>query len=65
MKKYQNASFALEFIVSDDGVVTYVVRDRAGAVCVLGSLDDVVFFCNNLCEEVEKSKNVASDEPGE
>lgn len=63
MKKFTSAHFALECIIKDgEKSPSYILRDRNGNICVIGSIDDVVSFLQETYDSFIAQKE-ASQSP--
>lgn len=63
MKKFTSAHFALECIIEEGKKApSYILRDRNGNICTVGSIDDVVSFLQETYDSFIAQKE-ASQSP--
>jgi len=62
MKKFTSAHFALECIIKEgEKAPSYILRDRNGNICIIGSIDDVVGFLQETYDSFIAQKETSSE----
>lgn len=62
-KKYSNANFMLEVILEESQKEPeFILRDRQGNVCTIGTIDDVKSFLLEICDEFKVSVSKSSND---